>query len=207
MTNKEEQHLGWQIFSQALVVILALVAVVVSLDLILNTYDVNESANPTVTAPMSPGQQVAATPARASQSSGQGRGSGGGGGGGGGSGPGSSQEGVAPVAAASPAPTSTSVSSSSVVAILTPIMAGIVGIAGLFFGVSATGSARGRQAGSEQAAANSSQAVADASQTVARASAKAIDLATQSQQEESLPAEEENGESKATQGELGDKGF
>jgi hypothetical protein len=39
-----------------------------------------------------------------------------------------------------------SVSASSVVAVLSPVVAGIVGIAGLFFGISATGSARGTEA-------------------------------------------------------------
>ena len=42
-----------------------------------------------------------------------------------------------------------STSASSVVAVMTPIAAGIVGIVGLVFGISGTGSARGRQAGAE----------------------------------------------------------
>jgi hypothetical protein len=42
---------------------------------------------------------------------------------------------------------------SSVVAVMTPIAAGIVAIVGLFFGISGTGSARGRQAGAEAEAA------------------------------------------------------
>lgn len=43
-----------------------------------------------------------------------------------------------------------SVSASSVVAVLTPVMAGILGIVGLFFGVSASGSARGQHAQTEK---------------------------------------------------------
>jgi flagellar biosynthesis component FlhA len=45
---------------------------------------------------------------------------------------------------------SSSVSASSVVAVLTPVIAGIVGIAGLFFGLSATGSAKAKQAEADQ---------------------------------------------------------
>jgi hypothetical protein len=43
-----------------------------------------------------------------------------------------------------------SASAASAVAVLTPLMAGILGIVGLFFGISATGSARGRAAEAEQ---------------------------------------------------------
>jgi cytoskeletal protein RodZ len=48
-----------------------------------------------------------------------------------------------------------SVSASSAVAVLTPVIAGIVGIAGLFFGLSATGSAKGQKVQGEQQIAKS----------------------------------------------------
>lgn len=53
-----------------------------------------------------------------------------------------------------------SVSASSVVAVLTPVMAGILGITGLYFGISATGSARGRQAEVDQEAIATVKAIA-----------------------------------------------
>jgi flagellar basal body-associated protein FliL len=64
--------------------------------------------------------------------------------------------------------------SSAVVAVLTPVAAAIAGIVGLYFGISATGSARGQQA--QQAAhlaaatSNATEAVKIASQTVQSAS-------------------------------------
>lgn len=54
-----------------------------------------------------------------------------------------------------------SVSASSVVAILTPVIAGIVGIAGLFFSISATGSARGREAEAEKVEAEAEKVKAE----------------------------------------------
>jgi hypothetical protein len=163
-----EKHLGWQIFSQSIVVILGLAAVVVSLALILDAYDVKEDV---VTATTTAQQDTGLT-GNSNQSGEQN--------GGGPTGPdGSSPTRAAvPVAATSPASEAASVSSSSVVSILTPIMAGIVGIAGLFFGISATGSARGRQAGTDQT-------VADTSAKATDASAKAVDLVTEVRQQES----------------------
>jgi hypothetical protein len=190
-----EKHLGWQIFSQAFVVVLGLAAVVISLALILNAYEVDENATAT---------SATTTTAQQTPANSQNEASGGGGptGPSGGTPTEVTAETPAPVSAA--APVSTSVSSSSVVAILTPIMAGIVGIAGLFFGVSATGSARGRQAGTEQT-------VADTTAKFADTSAKAIDLATVTQQ--SAPPIAETGgkeDPDPPEGEtkrLGDDGF
>jgi hypothetical protein len=163
--GKSDSYLGWQIFSQSLVVILGLAAVVVSLALILDAYEVEEEAAPAAAATTSTSQESVAT----NQSS-QGRSGGG---------PNGTSHATPPSSTppppAPPAPESTSVSSSSVVAILTPIMAGIVGIAGLFFGVSATGSARGRQAGSEQTVAETTAKAADVN-------AKAMDLVAEAQQ-------------------------
>lgn len=84
------KYLGWRILSGAVVVILALVAVVLSLLIVLDHYAVD----------LADGEAVGA-------------------------------------------------SASSVVAVLTPVVAGIVGVAGLFFGISATGSKRGREAESQ----------------------------------------------------------
>jgi hypothetical protein len=53
-----------------------------------------------------------------------------------------------------------STNASSVVAVMTPIAAGIVAIVGLFFGISGTGSARGRQAGAEAEAAGGQTEIA-----------------------------------------------
>jgi hypothetical protein len=152
-----EKHLGWQIFAQATVVVLGLAAVVVCLALILNAYEVSEDPAPTTNTLTAATQQTAASDGAPAQ-------------------PGE-QDGGATTPAAEPSGTSTSVSSSSVVAILTPIMAGIVGIAGLFFGISSTGSARGRQAGADQT-------VADTTAKAADASAKAVDLVAEVQQKE-----------------------
>lgn len=97
------RYLGWRIFCGALVVAFGLMAVVVSLYLVLDNYEVKE------TTPSSTGSATTATTSDTA-----------------------------------------SVSASSVVAVLTPVMAGIIGMAGLYFGVSATASARGRQAAAEE---------------------------------------------------------
>lgn len=62
-----------------------------------------------------------------------------------------------------------SVSASSVVAVLTPVMAGILGIVGLYFGVSSTGSARGRQAEADQKLAEAHASNAEANKLHAAA--------------------------------------
>jgi hypothetical protein len=100
------KYLGWRIFCGALVVALGLAAVVVALHLVLDSYDVKETASTTTAA----------------------------------------VKGTTPAATNDTA----SVSASSAVAVLTPVMAGIIGLAGLYFGISATGSARGRQAAAEE---------------------------------------------------------
>ena len=56
--------------------------------------------------------------------------------------------------------------SSAGVAVLTPVVAAIAGIVGLYFGVSATGSARGQQA---QAQATAAQSAADAVKSASEA--------------------------------------
>lgn len=56
--------------------------------------------------------------------------------------------------------------SSAVVAVMTPVGATIVGIVGLYFGISATGSARGRQA---QANARVAESATDAAKSAVRA--------------------------------------
>jgi len=76
-------------------------------------------------------------------------------------------EGVTPSAGAAEsgervATDTASVSASSVVAVITPVLAGIVGIAGLFFGLSATGSARGTQAETEKINAETNATTAEA---------------------------------------------
>jgi len=100
------KYLGWRIFCGALVVALGLAAVVVSLHLVLDNYDVKETSSTTE----------------------------------------ATAKGTIPTATSDTA----SVSASSAVAVLTPVMAGIIGLAGLYFGISATGSARGRQAAAEE---------------------------------------------------------
>jgi uncharacterized membrane protein YuzA (DUF378 family) len=178
--GQDDKHLGWQIFSQSMVVILGLAAVVVCLALILDAYEVEEESS----------AAAAASATAAQETAGGSEQSGGKNGGGSPTGP----VGGSPIPAASPVPGSTSVSSSSVVAILTPIMAGIVGIVGLFFGISATGSARGRQAGTAQTTADTTAKAADVN-------AKAIDLVTEVQQKESP------GSSPGTQRPQGDDDF
>jgi uncharacterized membrane protein YcjF (UPF0283 family) len=64
--------------------------------------------------------------------------------------------------------------SSAVVAVLTPVVAAIAGIVGLYFGVSATGSARGQQAqANAQVAQSAAEAVKTASEAAKSASASA----------------------------------
>ena len=150
------KYLGWRIFSGAVVVIGGLAAVVVALGLVLNTYEVKDEAQGA--GATTAAQTAAATTVTAADEAG---GAGGGGaasdgagadgtasGGAGGGGAQSEPEPAPEPEAASAVPTtdSTSVSASSVVAILTPVIAGILGVAGLFFGISGTGSARGREA-------------------------------------------------------------
>lgn len=190
--QESDKYLPWQILAQATVVILGLAAVVGSLALILDAYDVDEA----------PTMALAATTASAdvtgtsNKLAGQTGGANGTSGGSGPTGPGGGSPTEETTPSATPAPEATSVSSSSVVAILTPIMAGIVGIAGLFFGISGTGSARGREAGTEQAAADTT--------------AKALDLATEIQQESKPQGNDEgNGQSRqgGTSPPTGDDGF
>lgn len=119
------KYLGTRIVLGVLVVALGLGAVVWSLSLVLDNYDV-KAAEP------APGNTVAGTTAIASNDG-------------------------------------ASVSASSVVAVLTPVMAGILGIVGLYFGISATGSARGRQAEAEQKLAEAHAANADANRLHAAA--------------------------------------
>jgi hypothetical protein len=69
---------------------------------------------------------------------------------------------------------SASVSASSVVAVLTPVMAAIVGIAGLFFGISATGSAKGRKAEAEEITAQSNAKSAEVNAAVLPETAEAL---------------------------------
>jgi hypothetical protein len=99
------KYLGWRIFCGALVVALGLAAVVLSLHLVLDNYDVQETSSAALVA----------------------------------------AKGTTPTAS-----DTASVSASSAVAVLTPVMAGIIGLAGLYFGISATASARGRQAAAEE---------------------------------------------------------
>jgi hypothetical protein len=106
------KFLGWRIFCGALVVSLGLAAVVLSLHLVLDSYDVKETPSATVAA-----------------------------------------KGTTPTATSDTA----SVSAASAVAVLTPVMAGIIGLAGLYFGISATASARGRQAAAEETKAESKE--------------------------------------------------
>lgn len=76
-----------------------------------------------------------------------------------------------------------SVSASSVVAILTPTIAGILGIAGLFFSVSATGSARGREADAKigEADAEKVRAEANADKLKAEADAEKLKAAAEAE--------------------------
>lgn len=124
----------------AIVVLAALAAAVVSLALILDNYDGSDSA-PIVQTSNSGQTKAAGAGAKGGQQGGKANGN------------------VTPVStpvvagptSPTPPPTDTaSVSASSVVAVLTPVIAGIVGIAGLFFSISATGSARGREADVEK---------------------------------------------------------
>ncbi len=65
--------------------------------------------------------------------------------------------------------------SAAVVAVLTPVVAGIAGIVGLYFGISATGSPRGREA---QAAVRVAESAADAAKsTTDAAQATAVRVA------------------------------
>jgi uncharacterized membrane protein len=59
--------------------------------------------------------------------------------------------------------------SSAVVAVMTPVVAAIAGIVGLYFGISATGSARGQQAGQAQATANAARSIAEAARSTSEA--------------------------------------
>ncbi len=149
------KYLGWRIFTGGLVVLFGLGAVVASLALVLDNYSVSEPTTPATaaTAGAEPGAVVetgAADGAPAGDAAGAGQ-------------AGEAEEAPAPaveVPAAVTTADSASVSASSVVAILTPVMAGIIGMAGLFFGISATGSARGREAEAGQVVAEV-QAVAN----------------------------------------------
>jgi uncharacterized membrane protein YcjF (UPF0283 family) len=76
-----------------------------------------------------------------------------------------------------------STSASSVVAVLTPVMAGIIGVAGLFFGISATASSRGLKS---EASIESNQAVID----TARHTAEAIKDSAATNQTVALTAQE-----------------
>jgi hypothetical protein len=117
------------------VVTLGLIAVVLSLLLVLDNYDTeNETATPAATE---------TTPASSTTVQTQNKGKG--------KGTGSEPAPVTPAPVPpSPITDSSSVSASSAVAVLTPVIAAIVGIVGLFFGISATGSARGKEAEAEQ---------------------------------------------------------
>jgi hypothetical protein len=123
------KYLGWRILCGGVVVTLALGAVVLSLHLVLGSYD-TDSSNP---------------PAA---------------------------NGSANIPTATATSETTSVSAASVVAVLTPVIAGIIGIAGLFFGISATGSLRGRQTETQQEIAEASvKATTQANDAVALAEA------------------------------------
>jgi hypothetical protein len=119
------------------VVTLGLIAVVLSLLLVLDNYDTeNETATSSATETTPASSTTVQT-----QSKGKGKGKG----------TGSEPAPVTPAPVPpSPVTDSSSVSASSAVAVLTPVIAAIVGIVGLFFGISATGSARGKEAEAEQ---------------------------------------------------------
>src|SRR5947209_13669221 len=65
--------------------------------------------------------------------------------------------------------------SSAVVAVITPIIAGVAGIVGLYFGISATGSARGQQV---QTTADIARSATDAAKVAAQTSAQTAQAAT-----------------------------
>ena len=125
----------WRNVIGAAVVLAALAAAVISLSLILDNYDVGQTAP----APTPTASNPAADLPNGAQAEGDGRA-------GGNTTTASTDVATPPAAVAEPA----AASASSVVAILTPAIAGILGIAGLFFGISATGSARGSEAEAEK---------------------------------------------------------
>lgn len=61
--------------------------------------------------------------------------------------------------------------SAAVVGVMTPVLAAIAGVVGLYFGISATGSARGQQAQQAQATAEAAHAIADAAKSASEAAA------------------------------------
>jgi hypothetical protein len=123
-------------FSGAFVVTGGLIAVLVALYLVLNTYDAESSSTQAATATASAAAPKVGNATKVAGGKG-GKGANGG-----------TQAPQAEVSA--PSTDASAVSASSVVAVLTPVMAGIVGIVGLFFGISASGSARGKEAQVEQ---------------------------------------------------------
>lgn len=134
------KYLGWRIFTGGLVVVIALGALVGSLAVVLDAYETHEASAAPVTSATTTAVPASAPDGSSGKTSKDET-----------SGGSSEPEGGATSAPAetSTAPTTpsdvASVSASSVVAILTPLAAAIVGIAGLFFGISATGSNRGRE--------------------------------------------------------------
>jgi hypothetical protein len=118
--TEDNEYLGLRIFIGGTVVAVALLALVISLNLVLDSYDVQQPS------------------------------------------PATAKEPTGGVTAATSVGTS-SASASSVVAVLSPVVAGIVGLAGLFFGISATGSTRGTEAETErrEAAAAEKKAAAE----------------------------------------------
>ena len=142
---------GWRIFAGAFVVIASLAALVVALAFVLNTYDAGDSSAESETTTVAAVSAAPATAGGKAAANGGKRANGG------------TQPAPPAPATTQPATTapadSASVSASSVVAVMTPVVAGIVGLAGLFFGISATGSARGKEAEVEQVKAETHRAV------------------------------------------------
>jgi hypothetical protein len=147
-TTYEDPNAGWRMFAGAAVVVLGIAALVISLALVLDAYE-SETKTTTKTPKVSSNAQKAAKAKKGLASNkvvaGKGKGKG------------AKSAGGSRVVRGGGSKTvvtkeTPQVTASSVVAILTPLIAGIVGIAGLFFGLSASNSARGREADAKHAA-------------------------------------------------------